>query len=115
MLRLSFAALACLALFGVHAHGEMIRVTRVDDSTDRQSLRGAIIEANRRGGENTILLQPGQRPVFRLGQDYFGIDVSLLPSEAIIRDNNPPGHVGNRGVPPQELKDAVVEQGTLPK
>ena len=59
-------------------------------------------------------MQPGQNPVFRFGDDYFGITTSKLPPGSVIPDNIPPGHVGVTGVTPAELKSAVTIKGKLP-
>jgi hypothetical protein len=42
-----------------------------------------------------------------------GIDTSLLPEGSVVYDNVPPGHVFVEGVPPDVLKEAVVERGFL--
>ncbi len=79
-----------------------------------------------RGADNGVLsfrsslsnpypLNPGQRPVFQLGDDYFGVDTSKLPPGSVRPDNIPPGHVGVTGVMPAQLKDAVIVKGRLPK
>ena len=47
---------------------------------------------------NPYPLATCQRPVFRPGQDYFGIDVDRLPKGTVIADNLPVGHVSVRGV-----------------
>ena len=60
-------------------------------------------------------LPSGQRPNFRPGESYFGIDTSLLPDGSVIYDNNPPGHVSVFDVSPSSLKNAVVVRGTFPK
>jgi hypothetical protein len=52
-----------MLLLGLPVHGHTIRVTVTQDSTERHALRGAIIEANKVGGNNTIILQPG---IYRL-------------------------------------------------
>jgi RHS repeat-associated protein len=55
------------------------------------------------------------RPVFRPGDDYFGIDPSKLPPGSVIHDNAPPGHVSVQGVPPDVLKNAVTTKGSFPE
>ncbi|HEV2207455.1 MAG TPA: RHS repeat-associated core domain-containing protein [Verrucomicrobiae bacterium] len=60
----------------------------------------------------------GQRPVFRLGEPYFGLDTSKLPEgTAVIFDNNPPGHVGVSPQPPEAFQRAVIPEtrGKCPK
>jgi len=64
---------------------------------------------------NPYPLNLGQKPVFQLGDDYFGIDTSKLPPGSVRPDNIPPGHVGVTGVMPAQLKDAVIVKGKLPK
>jgi hypothetical protein len=59
-------------------------------------------------------MERGQRPVFEPGDSYFGIDRSRLPPRSVISDNDPPGHVSVRDVPPDVLRDAVVERGKFP-
>lgn len=56
----------------------------------------------------------GRRPVFRPGDDYFGIDTSKLPQGTVIPDHVPPGHVSVIHVPVEVLKDAVIERGRFP-
>jgi RHS repeat-associated protein len=53
----------------------------------------------------------GERPVLRPGEKYFGIDTSQLPPESIDYDNVPPGHVSVYGLTPQQIRDAVIEEG----
>lgn len=48
--------LGLMLLFGPHAQGRVFFVTNTNDTTDRASLRGAIIDANRIGGNNLIVL-----------------------------------------------------------
>jgi hypothetical protein len=55
------------------------------------------------------------RPVFRPGEPYIGIDTSQLPSDSVIMDDVPPGHVSVTGVSPEDLRQAVIERGVLPK
>jgi len=55
------------------------------------------------------------RPVFRPGDDYFGIDTSRLPPGSVLPDHDPPGHVSVLNVSAEALKDAVVERGRFPK
>src|SRR6266446_2789657 len=52
-------SLFVMLLFALPADGLTIRVTNTQDSIEPDALRGAIIEANRLGGDNTIILQPG--------------------------------------------------------
>jgi hypothetical protein len=56
--RLFFRATLCslMLFFGIKAHAWVFFITDTNDSTKTTSLRGAIIEANRNGGENTIML-----------------------------------------------------------
>lgn len=60
---------------------------------------------------NPYPLAPGQRPVFRVGDDYFGISTSRLPPGSVRPDNIPPGHVTVTGVTPAALKDAATQTG----
>jgi RHS repeat-associated protein len=63
-------------------------------------------------------LEPGQRPVFQHGDDFFGIETKYLPNGSVIPDNIPPGHVTVRGVSPDVLKDAATKtkiKGKFPK
>ena len=48
--------LAIALLFGLQSHGAIFHVTTRLDTTAPNSLRGAIIAANTRGGDNTIIL-----------------------------------------------------------
>ena len=56
-----------------------------------------------------------ERPVFRPGDDYIGIDTSKLPPGSVVPDNVPPGHVSVQGVTPEQLQQAVIERGKFPK
>jgi len=56
-----------------------------------------------------------ERPVFRPGDDYIGIDTSKLPRGSVVPDNVPPGHVSVQGVTPEQLQQAVIERGKFPK
>jgi hypothetical protein len=60
-------------------------------------------------------LAEGQRPVFRPGEPYVGLDTSKLPSGSVVVDNEPAGHVYVQNTTPQILKDAVIERGRFPK
>jgi RHS repeat-associated protein len=60
-------------------------------------------------------LPGGSRPVFRPGEPYFGVETASLPPEAVTVDNNPAGHVGVSGVPPEVLQDAVTVRGKFPE
>ena len=63
---------ALLFLFALQAQGRVYVVTDTNDTTRITSLRGAIIDANRHGGNNTIILGQqfgrwnNQQPVFHL-------------------------------------------------
>ena len=62
-------------------------------------------------------LPKGDRPVFRTGEDYFGIDTSRLPANSrIIPDANDPFHFGVKGATPQEIQKAVIpgSKGAFP-
>lgn len=59
-------------------------------------------------------LPAGQRPVFSLGGRWFAIDVSQLPFESVIMDNEPEGHILVRDVSVDELKQAVIARGKFP-
>lgn len=56
-----------------------------------------------------------ERPVFRPGDDYMGIDTSKLPPGSVVPDNVPPGHVSVQGVTAEQLQQAVIERGKFPK
>jgi len=58
-----------LFLFGLQAQARIYVVTDTNDTTKVTSLRGAIIEANRFGGNNTIILGQSGFPCF-LGQQF---------------------------------------------
>lgn len=66
------AALFVSLLFNLQAHGRIYVVTDTDDTAKITSLRGAIIDANRFGGNNTIMLgrqfsrRNNQQSVFHL-------------------------------------------------
>jgi RHS repeat-associated protein len=64
---------------------------------------------------NPYPLAPGQRPVFRPGEPYFGVNTSKLPSGSIINDQIPPGHVSVRGAPADTIKQAVTGRWKFPK
>jgi hypothetical protein len=55
-------------------------------------------------------LPRGDRPVFRPGDDYFGIDTSKLPPNSIIPDPKDPYHFGVKGVPAEQLQKAVIPE-----
>src|SRR5690349_11734987 len=58
-----------LFLLSFHAQGLVFRVTDTEDTTNRSSLRGATIEANRLGGENLIILTSGTHRLSIQGPD----------------------------------------------
>jgi hypothetical protein len=64
---------------------------------------------------NPYPLPPGQRPVLIPGEKYREFDSSKLPPGSVIRDNNPPGHVGVRGVSLEDLINAITGKGTFPR
>lgn len=55
-----------------------------------------------------------QRPVFKPGDQYIGVDAKKLPPGSVVRDNSPPGHVSVKA-PPEQIRDAVVEKGKFPR
>jgi hypothetical protein len=57
---------------------------------------------------------PDDRPVFSIGESYFGVDPSRLPPGTVARDDNPPGHLVVGEVSPDVLRAAVVERGKFP-
>ena len=61
--RLFPSVFALLLLFSLQAQGHIYYVTDIRDTTNVTSLRGAIIDANFHGGNNTIML--GQRQSLR--------------------------------------------------
>ncbi|HMB02975.1 MAG TPA: hypothetical protein VKP69_04445 [Isosphaeraceae bacterium] len=54
------------------------------------------------------------RPVFPIGESYFGVDPSRLPPGTVVRDDDPPGHLVVGEVSPDVLREAVVERGKFP-
>ncbi|HEU5002704.1 MAG TPA: hypothetical protein VFW71_07995 [Actinomycetota bacterium] len=56
-----------------------------------------------------------ERPVFRPGEPYIGIDPSRLPPGSVVVDNVPPGHVSVTGVTVEEYLGALIERGRFPK
>jgi hypothetical protein len=56
VVRSLLVAVVILFLFGLQAQARIYFVTDTNDTTRVTSLRGAIIDANRRGGNNTIIL-----------------------------------------------------------
>ena len=42
------------------------------------------------------------------GQKYFAVDTRRLPSEAVVPDNMPPGHVSVFGLTPDQIRDAIL-------
>ena len=64
---------------------------------------------------NPCPLQSGERPVFKPGDGYFGIDISRLPPGSVIQDDKPPGHVLIVDVTPEEIQRGVVGRGNFPK
>jgi RHS repeat-associated protein len=57
----------------------------------------------------------GERPVLRPGEKYFGVGTSQLPPGSVDYDNVPPGHVGVYGLTPEQIQNAIVEQGRFPR
>ena len=58
---------ALLLLFSLQAQGRIYVITNTNDTTKMTSLRSAIIDANRQGGNNTIILgQQRQQMTYRL-------------------------------------------------
>ncbi|MGA2649985.1 MAG: hypothetical protein ABSF28_05670 [Terracidiphilus sp.] len=53
-------------------------------------------------------------PVFAPGDKYFGVNASQLPEGSAVLDNNPAGHV-SVNASAEDIKDAVVTKGKLPK
>ena len=60
-------------------------------------------------------LAEGQRPVFRPGEPYFGVETAKLPPGSVVPDGVPPGHVSVIGVDPGVIKDAVIQQPPWPR
>lgn len=106
-------------------------------STDRSlssaSSSGAVV-APKVGGEGGIIFRGGSQtdnaltdkgtglsfrdslsnpidgpPVLRPGEKYFGVDTSKLPKGSVVPDNVPPGHVGVRGLTPDQVRQAIVD------
>ncbi|HXI72683.1 MAG TPA: choice-of-anchor Q domain-containing protein [Verrucomicrobiae bacterium] len=55
-------AVSIAFLFTFHIEGSTFLITNTNDSTNLTSLRGAIIKANRKGGNNTIILGQAFEP-----------------------------------------------------
>jgi RHS repeat-associated protein len=55
-----------------------------------------------------------QNPVFKPGDQYIGVDTRKLPPGSVVRDNSPPGHVSVKAAP-EQIKDAIVDKGKLPR
>jgi hypothetical protein len=64
---------------------------------------------------NSYPLPPGQRPVLAPGRKYLEFDSSKFPPGSVIFDHNPPGHVGVRGVSPEQLMDLIIKTEKLPQ
>jgi hypothetical protein len=65
--RLFLGVFALLLLFSLQAQGRIYVITSTNDTTKMTSLRSAIIDANRHGGNNTIILgQQRQQMTYRL-------------------------------------------------
>lgn len=109
-----FVSGLCAAAEGNNQGNMIYREGRTNPSnlTPRPSDQGLL--SFRNSLSNPYPLPEGQRPVFRPGQPYFGIDTSQLPEGSVIYDNVPPGHVSVEGVPPDVLKAAVTERGSFP-
>jgi uncharacterized protein RhaS with RHS repeats len=60
-------------------------------------------------------IDSANRPVFRPGEQYIGVDAAQLPPGSVIFDDVPPGHVSVAGLSAQDLQQAVVERDTFPK
>ncbi len=60
-------------------------------------------------------LAEGQRPVFRPGEPYFGVNTAKLPAGSVIPEGVPPGHVSVVGVDPGVIRDAVIQQPPWPR
>lgn len=57
---------------------------------------------------------PEGRPVLPSGDTYMVIDVSLLPPNCVIYDDDPAGHACVHGVNFEVLKSAVVDRPKFP-
>ncbi len=70
---------------------------------------------------NPYPLSEGQRPVFRPGKNYFGVESGRLPTGSVMADGvpgsatTPAGHVSVTGATVEQLKRAVVTKGKFPK
>ena len=74
------------------SHGHTFFITSTQDATNATSLRGAIIEANRRGGDNMIILSSTNYPLTIQGADEDAAltgDLGVSPGTAIT--GFPPG------------------------
>lgn len=64
---------------------------------------------------NPCLLPPNGRPVFGIGEEFLGINISNLPhSVSVDFDDEPPGHVTVRDATVEDLKKARVVKGRFP-
>jgi hypothetical protein len=67
--------LLVVLLFSLHCGARTIIVTDTSDTINIHSLRGAILEANRRGGQNTIVLGEGRNPHALPGQWVYHLTI----------------------------------------
>ena len=85
---LFLSAIAFPLLFGLQAQGRIYVVTNTNDTTKITSLRGAIMDANRNGGNNTIILgQSRRRLTYRLTLSGADEDTARTGDLDITRGN----------------------------
>jgi hypothetical protein len=86
--RLFPSAFAFLLMFSLQTQGRVYVVTDTNDTTRITSLRGAIIDANRHGGNNTIILgQSRRRLTYRLTLSGADEDAARTGDLDITRGN----------------------------
>jgi hypothetical protein len=62
-------------LFSLNCSAHTIIVSDTSDTIDGHSLRGAIVKANRQGGQNTIVLGEGRNPHSQSGQWVYHLTI----------------------------------------
>jgi len=60
-------------------------------------------------------LKPGERPVFRPGDEYVVLNPAKIQLGRIIYDSRPPGHVTIEDPVTAELIEAIEAKGRFPK
>jgi hypothetical protein len=86
--RLFLSAFAFLLLLSLQAQGRIYEITNTNDTTKITSLRGAIMDANRHGGNNTIMLGQQRRQwIYRLTLSGADEDAARTGDLDITRGN----------------------------